>query len=58
MALIRATRVLVLYNPQTKIVVAEVYPGNRYSPGAGVLVYEGNVESFLIENPEYGFYGQ
>lgn len=48
-----ATGNLVLYNPSELIVVAEVFTGDSYFLPADAEVYEGNLEQFLIDNPEY-----
>jgi len=48
-----ATDNLVLYNPSELIVVAEVFTGESYFIPLNVEVYEGTLEQFLIDNPEY-----
>lgn len=48
-----ATDNLVLYNPSELIVVAEVFTGESYYIPQSVEIYEGNLEQFLIDNPEY-----
>lgn len=50
-----ATTTIVLYRENEKLIIAEVYEGEQYFIPSDVTVYNGTLEDFLIEYPEYEF---
>ena len=43
----------VLYNPNELVIIGEVANDEQYDIPSNVLVYEGTLEDFYIEYPEY-----
>ena len=50
-----ATTTIVLYRESSKTIIAEVYEGEQYFIPIDVTCYNGTLEDFLIEYPDYGF---
>lgn len=48
-----ADKQITLYNPTLKIIIAQVEIGEEYNIPDDVQVYEGSVESFKVEFPDY-----
>ena len=51
----RATTTIVLFRIETKTIIAEVFEGEQYFIPSDVTVYNGTLEDFLIEYPDYEF---
>ena len=51
----RATTTIVLYRKETKTIIAEVYEGQQYFIPSDVAIYNGTLEDFRSENPDYEF---
>ena len=43
----------VLYRPEDLTVIVEVFEGEKYFKPDDVEVYEGTLDNFYLENPEY-----
>ena len=43
----------VLYKQEDLTVIAEVFEGDKYFKPDNVEVYEGTLDNFYLENPEY-----
>jgi len=50
-----ATTTIVLYRESSKTIIAEVYESQQYFIPSDVTVYNGTLEDFLIEYPDYKF---
>ena len=50
-----ASTTIVLYNPEEKRIISEVYEGQQYFRPENVKRYNGDLQEFIIENPEYTF---
>ena len=50
-----ATTTIVLYRKATKTIIAEVYEGEQYWRPSDVTRYNGTLDEFIAENPEYNF---
>lgn len=48
-----ATSELVLYDANEKLIIAEVFPGNKYKIPTNISIYIGDLESFKTEYPDY-----
>lgn len=51
----RATTTIVLYRKSDKTIIAEVFEGEQYFRPDDVTRYNGTLEEFLIEYPDYTF---
>ena len=50
-----ATTTIVLYRKSNKTIIAEVYAGEQYFRPTDVTRYNGTLEEFITENPDYTF---
>lgn len=50
-----ATTTIVLYRESSKTIIAEVYEGEQYFIPSDVTVYNGTLEDFKDEYPDYEF---
>lgn len=50
-----ATETITLYRENEKLIIAEVYEGQQYFIPSDVAVYNGTLEDFRSEYPDYEF---
>lgn len=51
----KATQTIVLYREIEKVIIAEVFEGEQYFIPEDVSIYEGTLEEFKAENPDYDY---